>query len=401
MSKLFIEDLQFEGKKVLIRVDFNVPLDNDLNVVDAGRIQAVLPTIRYCLDKGGSVILMSHLGRPEHVFCSEMSLAPCAKVLEVMIGKKVIMASDCVGDEVQQLVKNLKKGDILLLENLRFHRAEEYPDEDGAFAKELASFGDLYINDAFASAHREHSSTYTITKYFPRSAAAGYLLASEAKFLDEALKSPQRPFYGIIGGSKISTKIGVLRSLLEKVDALLIGGAMCYTFLKAKGAQIGHSLHEKDFVPIARALLDIHEKKILLPVDVVAAPQCSNDSPSQVVTIAAGIPPELEGLDIGPQTVELFSKKLQGAKTVLWNGPMGVFEMAAFAQGTRALARALTQTSAYSLVAGGDSLAAIKDAGVADKISHLATGGGATLEYIEKGTLPAIEALTEKAQATV
>ncbi len=396
MPKLFIEDLPIRGKKVLVRVDFNVPLDSDLNVVDTTRIEAALPSIRYILNQGGILILMSHLGRPRNEPNPELSLAPVAKMLSVLLEKPVQIASDCVGNSVKEKIDSLLQGEILLLENLRFHRAEMHPDEDPEFAKELASFADLYVNDAFGSAHRKHSSTYTIARYFPNGAAAGYLLEKEIHFLGEILSNPKRPFYALIGGAKISTKIGVMKSLLKIVDRLLIGGGMSYTFLKAKGLKIGDSIYEEELLPLAKEMMEAYREKLMFPVDILAAKECSDDALTRVVSVEEGIPDGYQGLDIGPKTIELFSKTLQNGGTVLWNGPLGVYEFESFAKGTYALAQTVAAIPAATIVGGGDLIAALKDTGMIEKITHVSTGGGATLEYLEFGTLPAIEALSEK-----
>lgn len=395
MAKLFIEDLNVNGKKVLMRVDFNVPRGSDLNVVDPTRIETTLPSIRYVLDRGGALILMSHLGRPRGEPRPELSLAPLAKVLASLLDKPVVMAPDCIGEKVRKRVDALKPGAILLLENLRFHRAEEHPEEDPSFAQELASYGDFYINDAFATAHRKHSSTYTITRYFPGRAAAGYLLAKEIKFLDQMLRSPEHPFYALIGGAKISTKIGVINSLVKKVDRLIIAGGMAYTFLKAKKFEVGESLVEEELVPLAKEILKEYGDKIVLPVDCVAATECSEEAPAKIVKFPGGVPKGYQGLDIGPSTIQLFNNILSDAKTLLWNGPFGVYELDRFAQGTIAIAHYLAKISATKIVGGGDLIAAIRQAGVTDQMTHISTGGGATLEYLEFGTLPGIEALSD------
>lgn len=401
MRKLFIENLPIAGKTVLMRVDFNVPLDNDLNVIDTTRIEAALPSIRYVLDRGGTLILMSHLGRPHHIFNPDFSLAPVANVLCAFLGRSVQMAPDCIGDEVARMVQNLAAGEILMLENLRFHRAEQYPNEDSSFAQKLASLADLYVNDAFGTAHRKHSSTYTITNYFPGKAAAGYLFEKEIYCLGEMLENPSRPFYALIGGAKISTKIGVIKSLLKKVDRLLIGGGMAYTFLQADGIEIGHSLVEEELVPLAADMLKESRSKILLPVDTLAALECSEDAEVQHIVLAKDFLKNYQGLDIGPQTVELFCKTLQNAKTILWNGPFGVYEFDQFARGTEKLISYLGGLSASTIIGGGDLVAAVNKSGVANKITHISTGGGATLEYIEFGTLPGIEALSNQVEGNL
>ncbi|MCP5469616.1 MAG: phosphoglycerate kinase [Chlamydiales bacterium] len=390
MTKLFIEDLPLKDKKVLVRVDFNVPLDQDLNVTDPTRIEAALPTIRYILDQGGIPILMSHFGRPKAEYLPELSLAPCARVLSKLLNRTVTMAPDCIGEEVEDLVDALKPGSLLLLENLRFHRAEKHPEEGLEFAQALAKLGDLYVNDAFGCCHRAHTSITALPALFPDRAAAGYLLKKEIESLDKLLKEPERPLVAIIGGAKISSKIGVLKALCERVDTLLIGGGMAYTFLKAQNIGIGNSLCENEHLETAKEIM-AKAKKLLLPVDLVVVQEFSEDAPSKIV---ATIPPGYEGVDIGPKTVELFCSEIRKAKSILWNGPVGVFEFEPFAKGTFALARAVAESGAQSVVGGGDSIAALKKSGMEKKISHISTGGGATLEYIELGTLPGIEALT-------
>lgn len=395
-EKLSLKDLDVKGKKVLMRVDFNVPLDKG-SITDDTRIKASLPSINYVLDHGGSVILMSHLGRPKGKKNPEFSLAPCAKRLSELLHRNVIMAPDCIGPETEKLAQNLKSGEVLLLENLRFHEAEEHPEKDSSFAKKLAKLGDLYVNDAFGTAHRAHSSTVEITKYFPGKSAMGFLLEKEIRYLGQALLNPKRPFYAIIGGAKISTKIGVLKSLTQIVDALFIGGGMAYTFLKAQNIPIGDSIHEDEFLPQALEILKIcHEKgiKFFLPEDYVVANQYSSDAKTQIVPKEQGIPPGYQGMDIGPKTIALFTKEIPNAKTILWNGPLGVFEFDQFAKGTESIAKALASSSATTIVGGGDSIAALNKLGLADKMSHLSTGGGASLEFIEFGTLPGIEALS-------
>ncbi|MCH9608649.1 MAG: Bifunctional PGK/TIM [Chlamydiales bacterium] len=392
MNKLFLKDLPLFGKKILLRVDFNVPLDANKNVTDTTRIEAALPTIRTILENGGTPIIMSHLGRPKGTFKAEFSLAPVAKVLSALLSKPVKLAPDVVGEETRKLVSSLKQGEILLLENLRFYTAEEHPEKDPSFAKKIASYGDLYVNDAFGTAHRKHSSTYTLAKLFHGKSAAGLLLEKEIYYLSKLLQNPHLPFYALIGGSKISTKIGVLKSLQQKVERILIGGGMSYTFLLAKNIPIGNSIHEPSFLSAAKKLLE-GSTPIDLPVDFVVAQTVSRDAPCKIVSIEEGIPKGFEGVDIGPKTVEIYSKRIAESKTLLWNGPVGVFEVKPFAKGTEALAKAVATSDTTSIVGGGDSIAAINQAGLADQISHLSTGGGATLEYIEHGTLPAIEAL--------
>jgi len=404
MTRLSISDLSLKGKKVLIRVDFNVPLDETGTITDDSRLEASLPTIKYVLDQGGIPILMSHLGRPKGVAKEEFSLNPCAKRLAVMLSAPVKMAKDCIGPKVESLVKNLKQGECLLLENLRFHIAEEKPQEDPSFAKQLAELGDCYINDAFGTAHRKHSSTYYIVEHFPGKAAAGFLLEKEINFLGEYLLKPRRPFYAIIGGAKVSTKIGVIKSLIGKIDSLLVGGAMAYTFLKAKGVSIGDSLHEPELVDKAKGIMDSFEKagvQLKLPKDHVIVNDIHEYSSVQVVDNDQGIPKGCFGVDIGPKTIEDYSQELKNASTVLWNGPLGVFEIQRFARGTRAIAEALADVNATKIVGGGDSVAAIRQGNLVHQFTHLSTGGGASLEYIEFGTLPGIEALETAGKAEI
>jgi phosphoglycerate kinase len=393
---LSVRDLDLKGKKVLIRVDFNVPMDKEGKITDDTRIRASLPTIQYVLDQGGSCILMSHLGRPK-ARSSEYSLAPCAKRLEELLGKKVIMAPDCIGKSVQSLASSLLPKEVLLLENVRFYPEEEKPEKNPSFAKELASLADCYVNDAFGSAHRAHASTTVVASYFPNKRAAGCLLEKELRFLGEAIDHPKRPFYAIIGGAKVSTKLNVLKSLSRKVDLLFLGGGMAYTFLKAKGINTGNSPVEEEMLPMARELL-FSCQHIVLPEDIVAATEFSNKATGQVFDVAdSGIPDGYQGMDIGPKTVARWSSLILKAKTLLWNGPVGVFEFSQFAKGTNALAHKIAGIpDCTTIVGGGDSVAAIQQAGVADKISHLSTGGGASLEFLELGTLPGVEALTEK-----
>lgn len=390
MKPLCIEDLPVSGKKVLVRVDFNVPLDNDLNVVNYTRIEKALPSIRYLLDKGASIILMSHLGRPKGVFNKELSLKPVAKVLQALLKIDVLMAPNCVGEEVEEMVTNLKPSSILLLENLRFHRAETHPDDDPEFAKQLASYADFYIDDAFASAHREHSSTFTITQYFKGKAAAGFLLEQEMRFLGGALDHPKQPFYAVMGGAKISTKMGVIHSLLGKVDKLLIGGGMAYTFLKAKGVPVGDSLVDDNFIPATEEILEKYQQKIILPIDVHAANAFSEKAKKCYFNLNEGIEKGFQGLDIGDKSVDLFSKELKDAGTIIWNGPLGVYEFDQFKQGTLGLEERMKKIDAIKIAGGGDLIAALKNP---EAFTHISTGGGSMLEYIEYGTLPGIEAL--------
>jgi phosphoglycerate kinase len=398
MEKLIIDDLELEDKKVLVRVDFNVPLDEKKEVADDKRIKESLPTIKKILQDGGKAILMSHLGRPKGKKVPEMSLAPAAKRLEKLLGKPVKFVNDCIGPEVEKAVSELKSGECILLENLRFYPEEEKNDEE--FAQKLASLGEVYVNDAFGTAHRAHASTEGVTKYF-KQCAAGYLMQKELKYLGLALTNPQRPFVAILGGAKISGKIDVISNLMDKVDAILIGGAMAFTFYKALGKGIGKSLLEPDKINLAKDILKKAEEKKLnfkLPEDFVVAPEAKEDAPSKIVD-KDNIPQDWQGSDIGPKTLEQFSKELNNAKTVVWNGPMGVFEVDKFAIGTMKIAQILaeiTERGAVTIVGGGDSAAAVAKAGLEGKLTHISTGGGASLEFLEGKTLPGVAALTDK-----
>lgn len=388
-----LSDLDLANKRVLVRVDFNVPLDANGKITDDSRIVASIPTIKHIIANQGKVILVSHLGRPKGI-TPEFSLAPCAKRLSQLLHQPVVMAPDCIGTKVEELSKTMKPGDVLLLENVRFYAAEEKPEKDPSFAEKLASIADIYVNDAFGTAHRAHSSTTTIAKFFPAKCASGFLLSKEIAFLGSALKEPKRPFMAVIGGSKVSTKIGILQALCNKVDVLLIGGAMAYTFFKAQGIEIGDSLVEDDMLDIARQILRTN-CKIYLPKDIVAATQFSVDAPYKTFDLPSGIPTGYQGMDIGEKTLKEWSDILKQAKTVLWNGPVGVFEMSHFAKGTFGLAKVMAELpDTTTIVGGGDSVAAIQEAKLADKFTHVSTGGGASLEYVEFGTLPGIEALT-------
>ncbi len=397
MPKLFVENLVVKDKRVLIRVDFNVPLDDALHITDDTRIREALPTISYCLDRGAKVILMSHLGRPKGKPNPKMSLKPVAIRLGELLKKEVKLAPDCVGSEVEAMVGKMKSGDVLLLENLRFHQEEEDGDEN--FAKNLAKLGELYVNDAFGTAHRAHASMAGITRYLAQS-ASGYLLRKEIQYLDEAVNRPQRPFVAILGGAKVSDKITVIENLLSKVDTLLIGGAMAYTFLLAKGCAIGNSLVEKDKIELAKNLLaqaKKNGKELLIPVDHVVTEKLEEGAQTLIVP-QGGIPAGWMGADIGPETIRLYTQKVEAAKTILWNGPMGVFELTPFARGTEAIAEAMAACKgATTIVGGGDSVAAVAGLNLASKMTHVSTGGGASLEFLEGKELPGIAALTEKA----
>lgn len=397
MNKLTIDDLSLKDKKVLMRVDFNVPLKNG-EVTDDTRIVESLPSIKKVLKEGGKLILMSHLGRPKGKPNSEMSLKPVAKRLEKLLNKPVKFVNDCVGPEAEKAVSELKSGECLLLENLRFYAQEE--ENDPEFAKKLAKLGEIYINDAFGTAHRAHASTEGVTKYF-KQCAAGYLMQKELKYLGMALSNPATPFVAILGGAKISGKIDVISNLMDKVDSLLIGGGMIFTFYKALGFGIGNSLVEEDKINLAREILDKAKNEglnIVLPEDVVVAKETDEKSETKIVDkdkIESG----WKGLDIGPKTIASFAKQLENAKTVVWNGPMGVFEIDRFAKGTIEIAKVLakiTRRGATTIVGGGDSASAIAKAGVEKEVSHISTGGGASLEFLEGKTLPGVAALTTK-----
>jgi phosphoglycerate kinase len=396
MPKLFIEDLDVKDKRVLIRVDFNVPLNQHLSITDDTRIREALPTLRYVIERGGKAIIMSHLGRPKGKPEPKMSLKPVAVHLSKLLGKEVKMAPDCVGPAVEDLVNQMKPGDVVLLENLRFHKEEEDGDEN--FAKQLAHLGEIFINDAFGTAHRPHASMVGVTKYISK-CACGYLLRKEIQYLDEAVNSPKRPFVAILGGAKVSDKIRVIENLLEKVDALLIGGAMAYTFLLAQGKSVGNSLVEKDKVELAKKLLSdaaAKGKDLSIPLDHIAVEKLEEGSKTMVAA-GNGIPAGWLGADIGPETIKLFSEKVKQGKTILWNGPMGVFEMKPFAKGTKAIAEAIASChGATTIVGGGDSVAAVSELGLAEKMTHVSTGGGASLEFLEGQELPGIAALSDK-----
>lgn len=393
MQKLTLKELDLKGKRVLMRVDFNVPQDKTGKITDDSKIRAVLPSIEYILSQNASLILMSHLGRPKTPD-PQFSLAPCAKRLSELLKKPVLMAPDCIGSGVEKMSQQLKEGQILMLENVRFHPGEEEPEKDPGFVSALASLGDVYVNDAFGAAHRAHTSTALIAKHFPGKAAAGFLIEQEILHLEPLIHGPARPFYAIIGGAKVSTKAGVIHNLLKIVDALFIGGGMAFTFLKAQGIQIGQSLFEESEVKTAKEILS-KGKQIYLPKDLIIADAFSNDAKSKTILIKEGIPAGWQGMDIGPQTIKEWSFSLQKAATVFWNGPLGVFEMSHFANGTRSIAEALAHSKADVCVGGGDSVAAVQQMGLADKFAHLSTGGGAALEFLEYGHLPGIDALSD------
>ncbi|MFT4551609.1 MAG: phosphoglycerate kinase [Chlamydiales bacterium] len=397
LSKLSIRELPINNKRVLVRVDFNVPMDDNGEISDDTRIQASLPTIKYILSHGGSVILMSHLGRPKGKVNDKFSLAPCAIRLSQLLGKKVIMAPDVIGPKVKSLTDKLQPGEIILLENLRFYPAEENPGIDPDFVLQLASLGNLYVNDAFGTAHREHSSTVKITSCFPDSSAAGFLVEKELSYLGENLLNPKRPFYALIGGAKVSSKLGVIHSLIKNVDGLVVFGGMAFTFLKALGMPIGKSLCEDSFLDKAKEILKTCEEngvQLLLPCDFLSADRLDDDAVCSLVDDSTGIAPDEMGLDIGPRSIEMAKEFIGDANTILWNGPAGVFEISKFSKGTLEIANFLAKSSASTIVGGGDSIAALNSSGLSGQINHISTGGGASLEYIEFGTLPGIEALS-------
>jgi len=395
MAKLSIADLDLAGKRVLVRVDFNVPLNERLEVTDDTRIRAALPTIRYALDKGAKVLLVSHLGRPKGQVVPAMGLTPAARRLSALLGQPVVMAPDCIGAAAEAAAATLAAGQVLMLENCRFHAGDEKNDD--AMSRALAALCDVFVNDAFGAAHRAHASTVGVTKFVPVS-AAGFLMAKELEYLGRAMTNPDRPFVAILGGAKVSDKIGVLKNLVAKVDTLLVGGGMAYTFLKAQGLEIGKSLLEADKLDVAREVLDAAQGKgvpFLLPADHVIAQKVAADAETRAADSTA-IPAGWMGLDIGPKARQAFAAAIRSAKTVVWNGPMGVFEMAPFREGTFAVARAVAESGATSIVGGGDSVAAVTQAGVADRMTHISTGGGASLEFLEGIELPGVAALTDK-----
>jgi phosphoglycerate kinase len=394
LNKKTIEDIEVKGKKVLARCDFNVPLDENKNITDDKRIVEALPTIHYLINNGAKVILCSHLGRPKGEFNMKYSLAPIAKKLSELLGKEVKMAKDVIGEDAKALAASLKDGDVMLIENVRFHKEEEK--NDSAFSKELASLAEIFVNDAFGTAHRAHSSTAGVAAFLP--AVCGYLIQKEISIMGGALTSPKRPFVAILGGAKVSDKIGVINSLLDKVDTLIIGGGMAYTFLKANGDTIGNSICENDKIDLAKELYEKAKKKgvkLMLPIDHMVGKNFAADTESMIVE-RNNIPDGWEGLDIGPATITKFKTGINHAGTVIWNGPMGVFEFEKFAVGTKAIAKAVAESGAISIIGGGDSAAAVEQLGYADKMTHISTGGGASLEFLEGLELPGIACLNDK-----
>jgi phosphoglycerate kinase len=395
LNKMTVRDLDIRGKKVFCRVDFNVPLNDEGKITDDTRIVGALPTIRYIIEQGGRLILASHLGRPKGAPDARYSLAPVAPHLAALLGTKVAMAPDCIGPEVQGMTENMRDGEVLLLENVRFHAGETKNDPD--FSRQLASLAEIYVNDAFGAAHRAHASTEGVA-HLLSPAAAGFLMEKEIRYLGQALSAPERPFVAVLGGAKVSDKITVIENLLDKVDTLLIGGGMAYTFLKSQGIAIGSSLVEEDRIGMAGELLAEAARKgvsLLLPEDHLIASEFKAEAEGKTCD-SVGIPEGWMALDIGPRTMERYAAALRNAATVVWNGPMGVFEFDAFAQGTMTIAHALAESKALSIIGGGDSVAAVNKSGLADRMSHISTGGGASLEFLEGKALPGVVALTDK-----
>jgi len=394
LNKKTVEDISLNGKKVLVRCDFNVPLDENKNITDENRIVGALPTIKYLMANNAKIVLCSHLGRPKGEFNMKYSLAPVATRLSELLGVNVVMAKDVIGESAKEAVANLKEGEIVLLENVRFHAEEEKNDPD--FAKALASFGEVFVNDAFGTAHRAHASTAGVADYLP--AVSGYLIKKEIDFLGNAVSNPERPFLAILGGAKVKDKIGVINSLLDKVDDIIIGGGMAYTFMKAMGGNIGNSLCDNERLDYCLEIMAKAKEKgvnLLLPCDTVTADNFSNDANTKVAK-AGEIEEGWEGLDIGPETIEKFKETILKAKTIVWNGPMGVFEMPTFAKGTVSVAEFVAAADATTIIGGGDSAAAVEQLGFADKMSHISTGGGASLEFLEGLELPGIACLEDK-----
>ena len=393
--KKSIQDISVKGKRCLVRVDFNVPQDSEGNVTDDTRIVGALPTIKYLVANGAKTILCSHLGRPKGQFNVKYTLAPVAVALEKLLGQKVIFVDDVVGEKVEKAVAELKEGEVMLLENTRFYKEEEADDKE--FCKKLAKLADVFVNDAFGTAHRAHASTTGVAE-FVKESVSGFLIKKELDVMGKALTNPDRPFVAVLGGAKVGDKIGVIRNLLEKADVVIVGGGMAYTFQKAKGYEVGTSLCEDGCIELAKEIMQQAKEKnvqLLLPVDNVVAAEFSNDAVRKVVD-SDKIPADMMGMDIGPKTVELFCNAIKTAKTVVWNGPMGVFEMSNFANGTKQVAKAIAETDCVSIIGGGDSAAAIKQLGFADKVTHVSTGGGASLEFLEGKVLPGIDCLDDK-----
>lgn len=394
MEKKTFKDLDVSGKKVFLRVDFNVPMDENLNIIDDTRILSALPTIHYLMVNNAKLIICSHLGRPKGMVIPKFSLAPVARRLSEVLNKKVSLANDAIGESAHKLIDNMQNGDIVMLENIRFYKEEE--ENDDFFARELASLADIYINDAFGAAHRAHASTAGIARHLP--SVAGFLMNGEIRALGKVVNNPVQPFVVILGGAKISDKIGVIKRLIDKASAILIGGAMANTFIVAQGGSVGMSRYEKDKIEVAKNILSLAEKnnvKIVLPIDTIVADEFSPDAKAKSVP-SFMIPDNYQGMDIGKKTAKLFKKELKNAKTIVWNGPMGVYEFKRFQKGTKAIAKAVAKSEAISVIGGGDSVAAIRELGFADKVTHLSTGGGATLKFLEGSPLPGVDMLEDK-----
>ena len=393
-NKKTVRDIDVKNKKVIVRVDFNVPLDENGNITDDKRIVGALPTIKYLIDNGAKTILVSHLGRPKDGFEDKFSMRPARDRLSKLLGIEVVLAKDVIGEDAKKKASELKAGEVLMLENVRFHKEETK--NDPAFAKSLSELAEIYVNDAFGTAHRAHASTAGLADYLP--AVCGFLIEKEIQFMGKALENPQRPFVAILGGSKVSDKIGVIENLLDKVDSLIIGGGMAYTFLKAMGYPIGGSICEDDKLDLAKSIMKRAKEanvKLLLPVENVVAKEFKNDTEYKTVK-SDSIESDWSGMDIGAETIKLFTEEIKNAKTIVWNGPMGVFEFPNFAVGTKAIAKAVAESGAVSIVGGGDSAAAVEQLGYADKITHISTGGGASLEFLEGKVLPGIDVLMDK-----
>ena len=394
MNKKTIKDMDLKNKKILVRCDFNVPMDEEKNITDNTRIVAALPTIKYLLENNCAIILCSHLGRPKGEVKPEFSLKPVAKELSRLLDKEIIMANDVIGEDAKAKAENLQPGQIMLLENVRFHKEET--DNDSEFSKQLASMAEIYVNDAFGAAHRAHASTAGVAQYLP--AVSGFLIEKELQFLGNALNDPERPFVAIMGGAKVSDKIAVIDSLLEKVDTLIIGGGMAYTFFKAQGYEVGNSICELDKLDLAKDLMKKAEEKgvkLMLPIDTKIGKEFKPDTESKTVAWTE-IPEGWEGFDIGEESIKMFGEEIKKAKTVVWNGPVGLFEFDQFAIGTNSIAKILSEIEATTIIGGGDSAAAVKKAGLEDKMTHISTGGGASLEFLEGKALPGIECLLNK-----
>ena len=395
-KRKFIEELNLKGKRVLTRVDYNVPLNDELNITDNGRIKATLPTVNYIIENGGKAVLMSHLGRPEGERVEGLSLKPAALELSGLLGQPVKFGTDCIGEEVNNLVDSMQNGDVVMLENLRFHKAET--NNDPSFCEALAANGDVYVNDAFGTAHRAHASTNGVVSYINDS-AVGFLIRKELQFFGEALADPVRPFVAILGGAKVSEKILVIEKLLDKVQSLIIGGGMACTFLKSQGYKIGASLVELDSLELAKNLIQEAEQKgvdLLLPSDLVISERFDNEASTRIISIDEGVPEDWLIMDVGPRSIEIFSQSIIGSGTVFWNGPMGVFEMGKFSKGTYEIANSLayaTEKGSVTIIGGGDSVAAIQNSGLSNRISHVSTGGGASLEFLEGKELPGISVI--------